>query len=145
MVNRLNTRQFLALRSIAREPWDLARWRLQWRFNRKWCHLFCKEGIRAQLNSVDGIGGTGGYGDVIDEAWSAAEDLEQCGLVEVFTVRCCQGTSCHNNDKHEYRLTPKGELLLQRANAANTSSTTTLGKFYGRGEGREESASSAND
>lgn len=115
---RLNTNQFLALRSIAREPWDMQWGRIQWRFNGKWLHLFRRDGVRAPLGSVDGIGGHCGYDDIINRAWDAASELEWYGLVEVFTVRCCPGTSCHANDRHEYRLTPRGTALLQKANAA---------------------------
>lgn len=116
---RLNTIQFLALRSIARESWGMQWGRIQWRFNGKWCHLFRRHGVRAPLGSVDGIGGHCGYDDVFDRAWEAAYELEALRLVEVFTVRCCPGTSCHLNDRHEFRLTPRGTALLQKANATS--------------------------
>lgn len=116
---RLNTDQFLALRSIAKEPWDMQWGRIQWRFNGKWCHLFRRHGVRAPLGSVDGIGGHCGYDDVFDRAWDAAWALVAYGLVEEFTVRCCPGTSCHANDREEFRLTPRGVALLEKANATS--------------------------
>lgn len=116
---RLNTNQFLALRSIAREPWDMQWGRIQWRFNGKWLHLFQRYGVRAPLGSVDGIGGRCGYDDVYERAWNAAWELEGMGLVEVVTERCCSSESCHRNDRHEFRLTPRGNALLQKANAAS--------------------------
>lgn len=119
MPTRLNTVQFLALRSIAGEPWDMQWGRIQWRFNGKWVHLFRRHGVRAPLGSVDGIGGHCGYDDVFERAWNAAYDLEGLGLVEVFTERCCPGTSCHRNDRHEFRLTPRGSALLAKAKATS--------------------------
>lgn len=119
MTARLNTVQFLALRAIAREPWDMKWGRIQWRFNGKWWHLFRSDGVRAPLGSLQGIGGHYGYDDVLDRAWDAAYELEALGLVKVFTVRCCPGTSCHLNDRHEFRLTTRGSALLQKANATS--------------------------
>lgn len=121
---RLNTIQFLTLRSIAREPWDMQWGRIQWRFNGKWCHLFRRDGVRAPLGSVDGIGGHCGYDEVFDQARDAANELESLGLVEMFTVRCCPGTSCHRNDRHEFRLTPRGAALLEKANATSLQAAT---------------------
>lgn len=117
--SRLNTNQFLALRSIERESWDLKWGRIQWRFNGKWLHLFRRYGVRAPLGSVDGIGGRCGYEDVFERALDAAWELEARGMVEVFTARCCPGSSCHANDRHEFRLTPMGSALLQKANATS--------------------------
>jgi len=119
-VQRLNTLQFLALRSIAREPWDMQWRRIQWRFNGKWVQLF-RDGVRAPLGSIDGIGGHYGYDDVYKRAWDAAWELDEQGLVEVVTERCCPGTECHRNDRHEFRLTPRGTALLQKANAVSQS------------------------
>lgn len=116
---RLNTNQFLALRSIAREPWDVQSGCIQWRFNGKWFHLLRHDGVREPLESVDGIGGYGGYGRIIELAWDAAWELQGFGLVEAFTVRCCPGRACHANARQGYRLTPRGAALLQKANAAN--------------------------
>lgn len=118
MQKRLNSVQFLAMRSIGKEPWNMKRDRIMWRFGRKWFHLF-NDGVRAPLSSVDGIGGRYGYDKVYDRAWDAAWELENQGLVEVFTVRCCPGTSCHLNDRHEYRLTSRGHQLLEKANTSN--------------------------
>lgn len=117
--SRLNTIQFLALRSIARESWDLKWGRIQWRFNGKWFHLFRHYGVRAPLGSVDGIGGQCGHEHVFDRAWDAAWELEARGMIEVVTVRCCSESSCHANDQHEFRLTPMGSVLLQKANATS--------------------------
>lgn len=99
---RLNTTQFLALRSIARGNWDFRFGTFEWRFNGKWSLL------RRNLDSR-----------LYDRAWDAAWELEERGLVEVFTVRCCPGKSCHANDTHEFRLTSRGTALLQKANAAS--------------------------
>lgn len=117
-VPRLNTNQFLALRSIAREPWDMQWRRIQWRFNGKWVHVF-RDGVRAPLDSIDGIGGHYGYDDVYKRAWDAAWELDEQGLVEVVTERCCHSESCHRNDRHEFRLTSRGSALLQKANAVS--------------------------
>lgn len=118
MSTRLNTRQFLALRSIAKEPWDMQWRRIRWRFNGKWVQLF-RDGVRAPLGSIDGIGGHYGYDDVYKRAWDTAWELNDQGLVEVVTERCCPGTACHRNDRHEFRLTPRGSALLQKANVAS--------------------------
>lgn len=118
----LTTAQFLALRSIAREPWNRHDGRLQWRFNGRWARLFEREGVRAPLESADGTGGHGGYGPVIEKALEAAYELQALGLVELATLRCCPGTSCHRNDRDEFRLTQRGQALLDKANAANSRS-----------------------
>jgi hypothetical protein len=76
----LNTNQFLALRSIAKEPWDMQWDRIQWRFNGTWLHLFRRDGVRALLESVDSIGGRCGYGDIAERAWEAAWELVGYGL-----------------------------------------------------------------
>ena len=122
---RLNTNQFMALRSIAREPWDVQSGRIQWRFNGKWFHLLRRDGAREPLESVDGVGRYGGYGRIIEAAWDAAWELQGFGLVEVFTVRCCPGRACHANDRPGYTLTPRGAALLQKANAANRPKPAT--------------------
>lgn len=122
---RLNTNQFLALRSIAREPWDMQGDRIQWRFNGKWCYLFRRYGVRAPLGSVNGIGGHCGYNDVYERAWSAGWELEEKELVEVVTERCCHNASCNGrNDRHEFRLTPRGNALLQKANTTSQQRNT---------------------
>ncbi|WP_149543103.1 hypothetical protein [Serratia marcescens] len=113
---RLNNDQFMALRSIAREPWDIQQGRIQWHFSGKWFHLFRQYGIRASLESVDGIGGCCGFESVYEQALDAARILEGRGLVEVFTLRCCPNTPCHRNDRYEFRLTARGEKLLRNAN-----------------------------
>lgn len=102
MTARLNTIQFLALRSIARGNWDLRSGMFEWRFNGKWSVL------RRHLDRC-----------LYDRAWDAAWELVGHGLVEMFTVRCCPGTSCHRNDRDEFRLTPRGSALLERANATS--------------------------
>ncbi|MDF8364691.1 hypothetical protein [Achromobacter anxifer] len=116
--HRLNTIQFLALRSIAKEPWDLKWGRIRWRFQGKWVHLFRSDGVRAPLGSIDGTGGRYGYDEVIKRAWDAAYELETMGFVELLTVRCCPGSLCHANDRREFRLSRRGDSLLQKANAA---------------------------
>lgn len=102
MQTRLNTIQFLALRSIARRNWDLRVGTFEWRFNGKWSVL------RRHLNRC-----------LYDRARNAVWELEGRGLAEVFTIRCCPGTSCHLNDRYEFRLTPRGTALLQKANATS--------------------------
>lgn len=99
---RLNTIQFLALRSIARGNWDFRLGMFEWRFNGKWSVL------RRHFDR-----------SLYDRAWDAALELEGLGLVEVVTERCCNSESCHRNDRHEFRLTPRGSALLQKANAAS--------------------------
>lgn len=100
METRLNTIQFLALRSIARGNWDFRLGTFEWRCNGKWSVL---------RRHIDGC--------LYDRAWDAALELEGRGLVEIVTTRCCPGTSCHRNDRDEFRLTPRGSALLQKANA----------------------------
>lgn len=102
MQTRLNTIQFLALRSIARGNWDFRLGTFEWRFNGKWSVL------RRHLDRC-----------LYDRAWDAALELEGRGLVEIVTTRCCPGTSCHRNDRDEFRLTPRGSALLQKANATS--------------------------
>lgn len=34
-------------------------------------------------------------------------------------TRCCPGTSCHRSDRDKFRLTPRGNVLLQKANATS--------------------------
>lgn len=99
MPARLNTIQFLALRSISRGNWDLRLGTFEWRFNGKWSVL------RRQLDRC-----------LYDQAWDAVWELEGRGLVETVTMRCCPGTLCHRNDRSEFRLTPRGTALLRRAN-----------------------------
>jgi hypothetical protein len=118
---RLNTIQFLALRSIAKEPWDLKWGRIRWRFQGKWVYLFRRDGVRAPLGSIDGAGGRYGYDEVLKHAWDAAYELENMGFVELLTVRCCPGSLCHANDRHEFRLSRRGDSLLQKANSAPPS------------------------
>lgn len=88
MSARLNTIQFLTLRSIARGNWDFRLGMFEWRFNGKWSVL------RRQHDR-----------GLYDRAWDAAWELVGLGLVEMFTVRCCPGTPCHRNDRDEFRLT----------------------------------------
>ncbi len=102
METRLNTIQFLALRSIARGNWDFRLGTFEWRFNGKWSVL------RRHLDRC-----------LYDRAWDAALELEGRGLVEIVTTRCCPGTSCHRNDRDEFRLTTRGTALLQNANATS--------------------------
>ncbi|MHB1371667.1 MAG: hypothetical protein ACYC4S_10850 [Rhodoferax sp.] len=102
MTARLNTIQFLTLRSIARGNWDFRLGMFEWRFNGKWSVL------RRQHDR-----------GLYDRAWDAAWELVRLGLVEMFTVRCCPGTSCHRNDRDEFRLTARGTALLQKANATS--------------------------
>lgn len=102
MTARLNTIQFLTLRSIARGNWDFRLGMFEWRFNGKWSVL------RRQHDR-----------GLYDRAWDAAWELVGLGLVEMFTVRCCPGTSCHRNDRDEFRLTARGTALLQKANATS--------------------------
>jgi hypothetical protein len=102
MSTRLNTIQFLALRSIARGNWDFRLGTFEWRFNGKWSVL------RRHLDRR-----------LYDQAWDAALELEGRGLVEIVTTRCCPGTSCHRNDRDEFRLTARGTALLQKANATS--------------------------
>ena len=79
---RLNTNQFLSLRSIGREPWGLQGGHFQWRFHKKWVRL-CR-------NDDPYL-----YKRASDAAW----DLEKMGLAEVFTVRCCQNPFWYANDR----------------------------------------------
>ena len=102
MTARLNTIQFLTLRSIARGNWDFRLGMFEWRFNGKWSVL------RRQHDR-----------GLYDRAWDAAWELVGLGLVEMFTVRCCPRTSCHRNDRDEFRLTARGSALLEKANATS--------------------------
>lgn len=108
MTARLNTIQFLALRSIARRNWDFRLGMFEWRFNGKWTVL------RRQHDR-----------GLYDRAWDVAWELVGLGLVEMFTVRCCPGTSCHRNDRDEFRLTARGTALLQKANATSQQRNVT--------------------
>jgi len=132
---RLNTHEFLALRSIAREPWDLREDRIQWRFNGRWFyvvarpfsregHSFTVTGVRVSLESVDGKGGRLGYDHVVKRAWNAASSLQARGLVEVFTVLCCPDPSCHASERHELRLTSSGSALLSASNPPASAQVT---------------------
>lgn len=118
MTTPLTNIQFLALRSIARESWDLRDRRITWRFGRRWFYLF-ENGIRAPLTSVTGNIGRYGYNAAFERAWAAAWELEDLQLIEVHTNRCCPGTSCHLNDRHEFRLSMRGQALLTKANASS--------------------------
>lgn len=63
---RLNTIQFLALRSIARGTWDFRLGTFEWRFNGKWVVL------HRHLDR-----------SLYDRSWDAALELEGRGLVEI--------------------------------------------------------------
>jgi hypothetical protein len=104
---RLNTTQFLTLRSIARESWDMRIGTFEWRFNGRWVRL-SRDDER----------------NCYSRARRSASELVARGLVELVTVRCCPGTSCHANDRHEFRLTKRGNSLLQKANATSRAATT---------------------
>ena len=112
---RLNTLQFLALRSIAKEPWQMKWGLIRWKFRGRWFHLY-RDGLKTPLDAGRSDGRSG-YDDVQEKAWDAAWDLDGMGLVEVATIRCCPGTSCRLNDRHEFRLTPRGTIFLEKANA----------------------------
>jgi hypothetical protein len=114
MATRLSTDQFLALRSIAKEAWDMREGRIQWRFNGKWFYVH-KDGLRTDLSAANGKGGNYGYDAIYARAWNAAFELEMLELVETSIVRCCPGTSCHANDRRQFRLTERGTALLQKA------------------------------
>lgn len=111
MTMRLTNDQFMALRSIAREPWDLQWRRIQWKFNGKWFHLDSK-GWRSALDAA--YPAHCGYGQMRDRAWDAAWGLEALGLVEISTIRCCPGTSCHLNDRNLFQPSERGAELLRR-------------------------------
>ncbi|MCP1652261.1 hypothetical protein [Pseudomonas nitroreducens] len=117
MPTPLTNIQFLALRSIAREAWDLRDRRITWRFGRRWFYLF-GNGLRAPLTSATGDIGRYGYSAAFEQAWTAAWELEDLQLIEVHTNRCCPDTPCHLNDRHEFRLTVRGQALLMKANAS---------------------------
>jgi len=115
--SRLNTTQFLALRSIAREAWSIPQFSIQWRFNGHWFRLFRLHGVRAPLEPCSQFGPCG-YESTFERAMDAAWELEERGLVDLIaTRRCCSNDACHGEDRHEIRLTQRGEYLLQRANA----------------------------
>lgn len=117
---RLNTRQFLALRSIAKEPWHLSSRRVLWRFNGRWHYLY-SDGTREKLSSVRERGHEQRDGDfdLYDGAERAAWDLTFMGLVDYITVRCSPGTECHLNDRAAFQLTARGASLLAKANESS--------------------------
>ena len=127
--HRLNTNQFLALRSIARESWNLDRYCIQWRFNGKWFYIVQRRTacIRQPLDWKRG--GHCGYEAIAKRAWVAAWEIEDRELVEVHTVRCCPGTACHNNDRHYFRLTCMATFLATLKAHFATRGTRQAGVF----------------
>ena len=125
--NRLNTDQFLALRSIAKNPWQWNVGRseavIQWKFHKRWYYIFSRD--HNVLIPMDGetTWGNGcyhqhnGWDDIFEKSYKARDELIERGLVQDKFIRCCPGTSCHNNDRHIYRLTERGLALIEKANA----------------------------
>ncbi len=113
---RLTTTEFMALRSIAREPWSEARGAIQWKFHRQWVHLHRDDRWR--------------YGSLIARAWDAAENLEKMGLVvRVAVRRCCNDPKCQEPKHDEIRLSESGELLLGKANSATPAPAVQRGEI----------------
>jgi hypothetical protein len=92
---------------IARRSWDLRLGTYDWREHGKWVRL-------------SGDGDRRGY----DAVWRSAWELEALGLVELGTVRCCPGTTCHVNDRREFRPTASGGSLLETTGASGANTTS---------------------
>lgn len=104
MPSRLTGMQFQALRSMGHEPWVVAYrhgHHIEWK-----CKRF---GVREWVSLKDDF--------LLNKVITAGNDLENMGLAETYEHRCCPGTDCHMNDKLMMRLTPRGQQLLERANA----------------------------
>jgi hypothetical protein len=57
--------------------------------------------------------------DIHESAWIAASQLAERGFVEVITVRRRPGTSCHHDNRHEYRISEHGGALQRIVNATS--------------------------
>lgn len=112
---RLNNDDFIALRSVCREPWISARGfdgTILWKFNGKW---FRVDQAEVAMSLVDDYAWS--YkGSVWARAYCALDRIEAYGLVESNIVRCCPDTDCHLNDRLTWNITERGRALLARAN-----------------------------
>lgn len=116
-LRRLQNDDFIALRSLRREPWVFENCR----------DLLSFEALTQQrrLSAYAGINvlwkqnGKWDYGDyfVGMRAIAAFVRLEGLGLASAQVKRCCPGTSCHTNDKVVCEVTQNGLDLVNAKTA----------------------------
>lgn len=120
--NRLTNTQFMALRSIAREPWthkqDNCRFSFQWKINKKWYCLYDWKDDFLYAADGSGVRFYSGAKRWSMEAWEALESLIEIGLVEDCRTACPNSVE-DIDDWHEYRLSDRGrDFLKKKANVA---------------------------
>lgn len=116
---RLTSTQFMALRSISKEAWDLRRGSVLWRFNGSWRRLHV-DGHRDRAGDAEWrpTPGRAFEDPLFRQVALAAWDLEAMGLIELVTVRCCPNSSCNLNDRHGFKIGDRGSALLASANTS---------------------------
>lgn len=120
MSERLSNMHFMALRSLAKEPWHRKPWlcerKLQWKINKKWCYIFNEDDT---IYPMDGDGCHLYHGDtsIWERAFDACRDLVSKGFVEEVLIHCGPDPDCHIQDRVEYRLTERGRNFVERVSA----------------------------
>ena len=109
--SRLTTTQFLALRSIGREPWDHASGRYQWKYHGEWFYIDALQGLRTDLL---GTWSMFAHGNHIEKAMQAAADLIEAGLAEVVDLPAAHPPY---RVSRVTMLTARGRSLLAMANS----------------------------
>jgi len=109
--SRLTTAQFLALRSIGREPWDHASGRYQWKYHREWFYIDALQELRTDLLGTWSMFAHSGH---ITKAMQAAADLIDAGLAEVADLPAAHPP---HRARRVTRLTARGHSLLAMANS----------------------------
>src|SRR6185503_19242744 len=88
---RQSNDEFIALRALGREPWQLGT-AIWWRHYGTWCRLYPDGHMRA----VDGRSWSG-RDDLLERAECSAYSLKVQGLAELLNRQCCPNPECERN------------------------------------------------
>lgn len=104
---KLTNDEFLALRSIHRDPW-CSRLGVLWKAHGVWLEVG-EDGWARRAGSEDAYRWRG---ELIERAHAALDLLLQRGLVQEELVPCCPDPTCHRSDYLLWTLTKRGEGLI---------------------------------
>ncbi|OFC61985.1 hypothetical protein BAE30_03260 [Acidithiobacillus caldus] len=126
MTERLSNMHFMALRSLAKEPWYIKPWlpgrKMQWKINKQWCYIY---DLDDTIFPMDKEGCHLYHGDpsLWDRAFDACRDLVSMGFAEEELIHVGPDPDCHIQDRLEYRLTERGRNFLERVSAKKKDCT----------------------
>lgn len=107
---RLTNDEFIALRSLSRDPWiGHQGFHFTWKHRRRWWRINDGMAVNHDTDKVDWLAH---LPHLEVQAKAAFEKLEAMGLAQITEQLCCPGTECHRNDRSLYTLTDAGWRLL---------------------------------